>query len=59
MLHTASTPLRSNGRLFVGEGLHNNFSCRLHCIDAHTGKGEWTFPTGDHIEGGPAPRVTV
>ena len=54
MLHTASTPLRSNGRLFVGEGLHNNFSCRLHCIDAHTGKGEWTFPTGDHIEGGPA-----
>ena len=60
MLHTASTPLRSNGRLFVGEGLHNNFSCRLHCIDAHTGKGEldllhrrshrrWTGLAGDCV----------
>ena len=29
MLHTASTPLLARGRLFVGEGLHNNFSCRL------------------------------
>jgi outer membrane protein assembly factor BamB len=54
MLHSASTPLLAGARLFVGEGLHNNFSCRLHCIDAQTGKGEWTFPTGDHIEGGPA-----
>jgi outer membrane protein assembly factor BamB len=54
MLHTASTPLVARGRVVVGEGLHNNFSCRLHCIDARTGRGAWTFPTQDHIEGGPA-----
>lgn len=54
MLHSASTPLLSGGQLFVGEGLHNNFSCRLHCIDVHTGQAHWTFPTSDHIEGGAA-----
>jgi len=54
MLHTASTPLLARGRLIVGEGLHSNFSCRLHCIDARTGVAVWTFPTQDHIEGGPA-----
>jgi len=54
MLHTASTPLLARGRLFVGEGLHNNFSCRLHCIDAASGQPGWTFATTDHIEGGPA-----
>jgi outer membrane protein assembly factor BamB len=54
MLHTASTPLLSRGRLIVGEGLHNNFSCRLHCIDARAGHALWTFPATDHIEGGPA-----
>jgi outer membrane protein assembly factor BamB len=54
MLHTASTPLLAGGRLLVGEGLHNNFSCRLHCIDAESGRPNWTFPTTDHIEGGPA-----
>ena len=54
MLPTASTPLLEGNRLFVGEGLHNSFSCKFHCLDAQTGKPNWTFPTGDHIEGGPA-----
>jgi outer membrane protein assembly factor BamB len=54
MLHTASTPLVAGERLYVGEGLHNNFSCRLHCVDALSGNAIWTFPTTDHIEGGPA-----
>jgi outer membrane protein assembly factor BamB len=53
MLHTASTPLVAEGRLYVGEGLHNNFACRLHCLDVRTGKADWSFPTSDHIEGGP------
>src|SRR5262245_12627727 len=54
MLHTASTPLLAWRRLFVGEGLHNNFSCRLHCIDSRTGHALWNFPTTDHIEGSAA-----
>ena len=52
MLPTASTPLLAGGRLFLGEGLHSNFACRLHCLDAGTGQALWTFPTSDHIEGG-------
>lgn len=54
MLATVSTPLFSAGKIFVGEGLHNSFSCRLHCLDARTGQAKWTAPTSDHIEGGAA-----
>ena len=54
MLPTVSTPLLARGLLFVGEGMHNNFSCRLHAIDARTGACRWTFPTTDHVEGGAA-----
>jgi outer membrane protein assembly factor BamB len=54
MLPTAATPLLVGDRLFVGEGLHNNFACRLQCLDSRTGTAKWSFPTGDHIEGGPA-----
>jgi len=54
MLLTASAPVLADGRLFFGEGMHANFSCRLYCLDPATGKANWTFPTGDHIEGGPA-----
>jgi outer membrane protein assembly factor BamB len=54
MLPTASTPLLVGDRLFVGEGLHSNFACRLQCLDPRTGDSKWTFPTSDHIEGGAA-----
>ncbi|HEV3383644.1 MAG TPA: PQQ-binding-like beta-propeller repeat protein [Gemmata sp.] len=54
MLPTASTPLLVGDRLFVGEGLHHNFACRLQCLDPRSGAAKWSFPTGDHIEGGAA-----
>lgn len=54
MLPTASSPLFADGRLFVGEGMHGHFACRLQCLDAATGQNRWEFNTGDHIEGGPA-----
>jgi outer membrane protein assembly factor BamB len=54
MLPTASSPLVVGDRLFVGEGMHANFVCRLQCLDAATGKPKWSFQTADHIEGGPA-----
>lgn len=54
MLPTASTPLVTGGRLFVGEGMHGHTACRLHCLDVATGRGLWDYPTADHIEGGPA-----
>lgn len=34
--------------------MHANFSCRLYCLDAASGKPLWAFKTTDHIEGGPA-----
>lgn len=53
MLATASTPTVSGGRLYVGDGMHADFACRLHCLDAASGKALWSFPVGNHIEGEP------
>ena len=53
MLPTASTPFVAGQRLYVGEGMHGNFMCRLHCVDVATGTARWAFESGDHIEGGP------
>lgn len=54
MLPSASPPVLSGGRLFLGEGMHANFSCHLFCLDPITGTPQWTFHTTDHIEGGAA-----
>jgi len=53
MLPTASTPFVAGQRLYVGEGMHGNFMCRLHCVNVATGTAQWAFESGDHIEGGP------
>jgi outer membrane protein assembly factor BamB len=53
LLATASTPVRNGDRLYFGEGMHANFSCRLFCFDLTTKLPKWTFRTTDHIEGGP------
>src|SRR5262245_53660870 len=54
MLPVASSSLAFGAHLFVGEGMHGNFSCRLQCFDRLNGMPQWEFETGDHIEGGPA-----
>src|SRR5204862_2540161 len=54
MLPVASSPVASGVHLYVGQGMHGNFSCRLQCLDRLTGKALWDFEAGDHIEGGPA-----
>jgi outer membrane protein assembly factor BamB len=53
MLHTYSSPCLGAGRLYVGEGLHANFQCRLYCLEANTGTKLWDFPTNGHIESSP------
>ena len=35
------SPVYADGRIFVGEGLHENEDCRIFCIDAETGKKLW------------------
>lgn len=53
MLHTISTPLLSEERVYVGEGMHGDLPCRLYCLEARTGKYLWDQPVGGHIESGP------
>jgi outer membrane protein assembly factor BamB len=53
MLHTISTPCLAGGRLYVGEGMHANFVCKLYCLDAAGGRKCWDFSADGHIESSP------
>jgi len=48
-----ASPVLADGRLFLGEGLHESKNSKLYCLDAATGTPEWTFPTASHIEFSP------
>jgi outer membrane protein assembly factor BamB len=48
-----SSPCLAGGRLFVGEGYHQDSGCKLYCLDAETGAEKWTFPTASHVESSP------
>jgi outer membrane protein assembly factor BamB len=53
MQHLFSSPCLAAGRLYVGEGMHQNFSSKLYCLDAETGKKLWHFETAGHVESSP------
>jgi outer membrane protein assembly factor BamB len=53
MLPTASAPVLADGRVYFGEGMHANFSCKFRCLDAASGAPLWDFDTTDHIESTP------
>lgn len=53
MLHMYSSPRVDGERLFIGEGMHANFQCKLYSLDIHTGQKVWSFPVGGHIESTP------
>src|SRR5207248_7832769 len=53
MKEVFSSPCLSGGRIYIGEGFHEDKGCRLYCIDANTGKKLWDFPTSSHTEGTP------
>ncbi|VTU00757.1 PQQ enzyme repeat domain protein OS=Haloferax sp. ATCC BAA-645 GN=C459_15691 PE=4 SV=1: PQQ_2: PQQ_2 [Gemmataceae bacterium] len=50
------TPTIADGKLYCGEGLHEDRECRLFGISAADGKPAWAEPvkTGSHTEGTPA-----
>lgn len=48
-----ASPVVGQGRVFCGEGLHQNEDCQLYCLDAGSGRPVWTFPTHGHIESSP------
>ncbi len=47
------TPAVASGRVFIGEGYHEDKDCRLFCLDAATGAKVWSFATASHTESGP------
>jgi outer membrane protein assembly factor BamB len=48
-----STPCLADGRLYIGEGFHEDTGCNLFCLDAATGKKVWEFSTTSHTESSP------
>lgn len=48
-----STPCLAEGKIYIGEGLHENHGCRFFCVDAATGKEVWRFETQSHTESSP------
>jgi outer membrane protein assembly factor BamB len=53
MKQVFSTPCLADGRLYVGEGFHQDKNCRLFCLDAATGQKKWEFATNSHTESSP------
>jgi outer membrane protein assembly factor BamB len=47
------SPCVAEGKVFIGEGLHTDKTCRLFCLDAATGKKLWEFATESHTESTP------
>jgi outer membrane protein assembly factor BamB len=48
-----SSPCLADGRLYVGEGFHENPDCKLYCLNADTGEKIWEFQTASHVESSP------
>jgi outer membrane protein assembly factor BamB len=48
-----STPCLADGRLYIGEGFHQDSNCKLYCIEAASGKKLWDCPTASHTESSP------
>ncbi len=56
MLPVFCTPNIADGKIYCGEGLHENKGCRMFCLNAVDGKPAWDkpFKTTSHTEGSPA-----
>lgn len=48
-----SGPVIADGRLYIGEGFHNDPLCRLFCVDVKERKQLWAFQTGSQTEATP------
>lgn len=53
MLHTISTPLVVDTRVYVGEGLHGDVPCVIRSLSLETGQLVWQQALGGHIESSP------
>lgn len=53
MKPSCSSPRVVDGKVYVGEGLHDDSNCKLYCLDAATGKKIWEYQSTSHIESSP------
>ncbi len=53
MKQVFSSPVVVGGKLYIGEGFHQDSECKVYCLDAATGKKLWDFPTRSHTEATP------
>jgi outer membrane protein assembly factor BamB len=53
MKEVFSSPCLADGKIYIGEGFHNDSDCKLFCIDAATGKKLWEHATTSHTESSP------
>jgi outer membrane protein assembly factor BamB len=49
-----SSPSVAGGKLYFGEGYHQDSQCRLFCLDAANGVQLWSITTQSHVESSPA-----
>lgn len=48
-----SSPTLADGKLFIGEGFHEDPRCKIYCIDAATGAKVWSHQTTSQTESNP------
>ncbi len=48
-----SSPVVADGRVYCGEGLHEDNDCKLYCLDAQTGQQLFSVQTHGHVEAAP------
>ncbi len=49
-----SSPAVVDGKVYIGEGLHQDTDSELYCLDAATGSLLWSFQTSSQVESSPA-----
>lgn len=53
MKQVYSSPTAVDGRVYIGEGFHDDPDCKLYCVDAQTGKKLWAHETKGQTESSP------
>jgi outer membrane protein assembly factor BamB len=48
-----SSPCLADGKVYIGEGFHQDSNCKLYCLRAADGEKVWEFQTGSHTESSP------
>ncbi|MFL5342850.1 MAG: PQQ-binding-like beta-propeller repeat protein [Gemmataceae bacterium] len=48
-----SSPCLADGKIYIGEGFHQDTNCKLFCLEANTGNKLWEFQTSSHTESTP------